>query len=187
MGGPTQPPPTLNNPVGGPAQLISSLWTSYGPSILAGGAALLRQTAAATTPAGVSGSGPTAPSQTHANAFNTPPGSTFFGRTFDAGDSTIQVPQPTPPANNPARPGSSSTASSSSGTPSPGPRERAVLGNFQEIKGGDIEGYVADDDFVGGFVPQAEQRPVASQRSSWFGGWAQGTSRKDGYEHLKSD
>jgi len=189
MGGPTQPPPTLNNPAGGPAQLISSLWTSYGPSILAGGAALLRQTAAATTPAGVSGSGPTAPSQTHANAFNTPPGSTFFGRTLDAGDSaterrTTQVARSTPPANNPARPGSSSTASSS-GSPSPGLRERAMLGNFQEIKGGEIEGYVvADDDFVGGFV---EPRPVASQRSSWFGGWAQGSSRKDGYEHLKSD
>lgn len=180
MAGPTQPPPTLNNPAGGPAQLLSSLWTTYGPTIMAGGAQLLRQTAAATN----SGA---AARQTSANALNTPPESTYTGRNFEAAFSSFQAPQPIPPANNPARPSMSSTASSSSGASSSGLRERAISGNFQEIKGGDIEGYEVDDDFIGGFVSQSKERPIASKRNSWFGGWVQGSSRKDGHEHLKND
>ena len=37
------PPPSLGDPVSGPAQLVSGLWGTYGPSVLASGAALLRQ------------------------------------------------------------------------------------------------------------------------------------------------
>lgn len=182
--GPTQPSPTA----AGPAQLISSLWTSYGPSIIAGGTALLRQTAAATLPdAGV----PTAASS---QSINTAPGSTFGGRPSRSIDrargqglyeSEPSMPQSIPPANNPARSSPSSTASSSSsGSPS-GLRERTISGKFEEIQGGDIEGYdVGGEHFVGGFVQQ--QQPAGS-RSSWFG-WSQSSpARKDGYERVKSD
>jgi len=191
MAGPTQPPPTLNNPASGPAHLISSLWTSYGPSILAGGAAFIRQTAAATLPAtgvgAASGSALAAPgSQRSVNALNTPPGSIFNGRSSDqtAGrrrldaeldqlsSSLPMAPQLIPRANNPAF---SSGASSSS----PSLRERTISGRFEEIK---HEGYEVDgDEFVGGFVPQ---QPTPS-RGSWFG-WGQGP-RKDGYERVKTE
>ncbi len=192
MGGPTQPPPTFNT-AGGPAQLISSLWTSYGPSIIAGGTALLRQTAAVTLPDG--GSGAAAPSQSNVGVLNTAPGSTFGGlpsRSTDAARgrgpyenelSSLPMPESIPPANNPAR-SSSSTASSSSSGSSPGLRERTISGKFEEIQGGDIEGYDVDGEhFVGGFL---HQQPAGS-RSSWFG-WSQSsTGRKDGYERLKTD
>ena len=189
MAGPTQPPPTMNNPAGGLAQLISSFWTSYGPSILASGAALISQTAAATLPAGgAPGSEPAAPSQRNVNALNTPPGSIFGGRSSDqaAGrkrldvelDQLSSLPIPVPPANNPAF----STASTSTGS-SPSLRERTISGKLDETKGGDFDGYEVDgDEFVGGFVPQ---QPNAPSRASWFG-WGQG-SRKDGYDRLKSD
>lgn len=36
-------PPTLGDPVSGPAGLVANLWSSYGPGIVAGGTALLRQ------------------------------------------------------------------------------------------------------------------------------------------------
>jgi receptor expression-enhancing protein 1/2/3/4 len=188
MAGPTQPPPTMTNPAGGPAQLISSLWTSYGPSILAGGAALIRQTAAATLPGAGVGAAPAAPSsQRRVNPLNTPPGSIFGGRSSDqaAGrrrldvelDQLSSLPQPIPPANNPA-------FSSSASTSSPSLRERAVSGKFEEeMKGGEFEGYEVDgDEFVGGFVPQQPNMP---SRASWFG-WGQG-SRKDGYERVKTE
>jgi receptor expression-enhancing protein 1/2/3/4 len=187
--GPTQPPPTMNNPAGGPAQLISSLWTSYGPSILAGGAALINQTAAATLPAGSpSGSQPAATSHRSVNPLSTPPGSVFGGRSSEqAGgrkrldvelDQLSSIPQPVRPANNPAH---SSGASTSAGS-SPSLRERTISGRVEE-KGGEYDGYEVDgDEFVGGFIPQ---QPKTPSRASWFG-WGQG-SRKDGYDRLKTD
>ncbi|KIJ63589.1 hypothetical protein HYDPIDRAFT_134065 [Hydnomerulius pinastri MD-312] len=43
----TGAPPSLADPASGPAQLVMGLWRSYGPSIVASGAALLSQGAAA--------------------------------------------------------------------------------------------------------------------------------------------
>lgn len=40
-------PPTLANPMSGPMALVSTLWTSYGPGILAGGMALVNSSTAA--------------------------------------------------------------------------------------------------------------------------------------------
>ena len=40
-------PPSLGDPVSGPAQLVAGLWRSYGPTLLASGAMLLSQGAAA--------------------------------------------------------------------------------------------------------------------------------------------
>lgn len=45
------PPPSLGDPVSGPAQLVSGLWGTYGPSVLASGAALLHQAQASATQA----------------------------------------------------------------------------------------------------------------------------------------
>ncbi|RPD60638.1 hypothetical protein L226DRAFT_506576 [Lentinus tigrinus ALCF2SS1-7] len=39
----TGAPPSMNDPVSGPAQLVAGLWSTYGPGILASGAALLTQ------------------------------------------------------------------------------------------------------------------------------------------------
>lgn len=50
-------PPTMSDPAAGPAQIIGSLWRSYGPSIVASGAALLNQLPARQQAGGV-GSNP---------------------------------------------------------------------------------------------------------------------------------
>ena len=185
-GGPTQPPPTFSNPAAGPAQLISSLWTSYGPSIIAGGTALLRQTAAATLPdAGIPATAAQSQSINASTFGRRPSRSIDPARGHEGESSSLSMPQSIPPANNPARQSSSSRASSSSSGSSPGLRERTISGKFEEIQGGDIEGYDIDGEhFIGGFVQQ--QQPAGS-RSSWFGWSHSSTSRKDGYERVKAD
>lgn len=52
----TGAPPTLNDPLSGPAQLFGNLWRSYGPAIVMGGAALLQQSSAQDAPFGLNAS-----------------------------------------------------------------------------------------------------------------------------------
>jgi len=178
---PAQPPPSTA-PGSGPTQLISSLWTSYGPGIIAGGAALLRQTAAATLPTG--------PDAQKANAFNTPSNSMFFNPSVDPLERRKQLEAelaalpsvPFPSANNPARPSVSSSSSSSS----TGLRERTMSGKFEEIKGGDVEGYDLDEDFVGGFAVGVDKGVEEPRASGWFSGWGGGSSRGN-YQRVKSE
>lgn len=215
-----QPPPTMQNPAGGPTQLLSSFWTSYGPSIIAGGATLLRQTAAATLPTGAApGANNTADVNGRLNALNTPPGSTFFQPSVDAiserrrqleaelaalpafpSTSSLPMPVPIPPANNPpTRPSSSSSTFSTSS----GMRERVNSGGkFEEIQGGDVEGYKVGEDeplmrgFVGGDASANANK--ARKSGGWFGGWSSGSSGGAGgssaggkdrgnYERVKSE
>ena len=199
-----QPSPTTQNSAGGPTQLLSSLWTTYGPGIVAGGTALLRQTAAATLPTGATQvTNNAADVNARSNALNTPPGSTFFTdpilerrRQLEAelaslppypSTSSLPIPAPIPTANNtPIRPGITPSSSSSS------VRERLNSGKFEEIKGGDIEGYSVDEDepLVGGY-----STGDASRRKSggWFGGWSSSSSGGTGskgrgsYERVKND
>lgn len=108
-------PPSLSDPVSGPAQLAQTLWGSYGPSILTAGMGFLRQAQATSQ-------------NTAAQALNTPP--IAHSRTtssqsvddrrrqleaelaalngeslkpYDVSDSPVLVPS----ANNPSRPSSS--------------------------------------------------------------------------------
>ncbi|ETW77383.1 hypothetical protein HETIRDRAFT_156552 [Heterobasidion irregulare TC 32-1] len=46
-GGTAAPPPSLGDPVSGPVAMLGGLWRTYGPAIVATGAAMLRQGAAA--------------------------------------------------------------------------------------------------------------------------------------------
>jgi len=198
-----------STPAGGPTQLLSSLWTAYGPSIVAGGTALLRQTAAATLPSGAT---PVTNNATDANgrsnALNTPPGSTFFTdpiserrRQLEAElaslppfPSTSSLPNistsnPIPPANNtPIRPGLTPSSSSSS------VRERVNSGKFEEIKGGDVEGY-EDEPLIGGyFTGDANAKANKPRKSAgWLGGWSSSSSggaeskERGSYERVKND
>lgn len=206
-----QPPPTMQNPAGGPAQLLSSLWTAYGPGIVAGGTALLRQTAAATLPTGATQVTNNAADAANArsNALNTPPGSTFFTdpiaerrRKLEAElaslpsyPSTSSLPIPTttiPPANNiPKRPELSPSSSSSS------IRERVNTGKYEEIKGGDVEGYKVDEDepLIGGYYSGgANANKPRKSSGGWFGGWSSSSSGGGGdskergsYERVKNE
>ncbi|TFK31685.1 receptor expression-enhancing protein 4 [Crucibulum laeve] len=172
----TGAPPSLSNPASGPAQLASSLWTSYGPSILASGTAFLRQATAGTST--------TRPSA----ALNTPPTSYIrsevarqsetraIASETTAGQSAIPMPTASPQLF-PSRNSSDSSLYL---------RERTISGKFEEIEiPSDVEGYDLGDkeDGASGHVTG---RPSARGRnSSWFGGWS--GSSKSGYERVKSD
>ena len=200
-----QPSPTIQNPAGGPTQLLSSLWSAYGPGIIAGGTALLRQTAASTLPTGapqVSNNAADANGGS-SNALNTPPGSTFFTdpiaerrRQLEAELASLPpypstsslpiIPIPIPPANNtPMRPGLTPSSSSSS------VRERVNSGKFEEIKGGDVEGYKVDEDepLIGGYSTR-DASDKRRKSAGWFGGWSSSSSggaERGSYERVKTD
>ena len=205
-----QSSPAMQNSAGGPTQLLSSLWTAYGPGIVAGGTALLRQTAAATLPTGATQvTNNTADANGRSNAFNTPPGSTFFSdpiaerrRQLEAElaslasyPSTSSIPIPTttiPQANNsPIRPGLTPSSSSSS------VRERINSGKFEEIKGGDVEGYKLDEDepLIGGYYTgDANANKPRKSAGGWFGGWSSsssggraGSKERGSYERVKDE
>ena len=203
------PSPTMQNSVGGPTQLLSSLWTAYGPGIVAGGTALLRQTAAATLPSGATQvTNNAADANGRSNALNTPPGSTFFTdpiaerrRQLEAElaslppyPSTSSLPISTttiPPANNtPIRPGLTPSSSSSS------VRERLNSGKFEEIQGGDVEGYKMgeDDPLIGGYFAGDADANKRRKSGGWFGGWSSsssgggaGSKERGSYERVKNE
>ncbi|GLB39939.1 putative TB2/DP1, HVA22 family protein [Lyophyllum shimeji] len=182
------PPPTLGDPASGPAQLVGTLWRSYGPSILASGAALLRS---ATTSAGA------APGTTP--ALNTPPASGFTTQSVlerrrrleaelaalnaaasgGGGGGGAGEPVAFPPANNPSR--------SSSGL---GLRERTNSGSgrFEEVEvPSDVEGYDVGDG-TGEGEGEGHARSAAGTRTSWFGWGGSGSGAgKAGYERVKSE
>jgi receptor expression-enhancing protein 1/2/3/4 len=64
-----------------------------------------------------------------------------------------------------------------------------MSGKFEEIKGGDVEGYDVDDDFEGGFpVGGSSAAPKNTRGTSWFGGWGPGgSSEKGSYERVKDE
>lgn len=158
-------PPTLADPASGPARLAMGLWHSYGPTIVASGAALLRQGAAAT---GTSAD----------QAWNTP--ANTFTRRSDAGhqgslkdrkreleaelafiNSAERPAVLTPPASGSVQP--SSRASSDFEL-----RERgsSFVGRFEEVDvPSDAEGYDIDGDSG----QEVRDRPEAKKAASWFG------------------
>lgn len=170
-------PPSLSDPVSGSAQLVQTLWGSYGPSILTAGAGFLRQAQATT--------------QNSAQALNTPPiahsrttssqsvhdrrrqleaelaslnEDAFQG--YDVSGSPVLVPS----ANNPAR--SPSSLSLHQRNSSANSRS-----NFEEVEvPSDIENEELMSPTSG---PGAGQ-----QRTGWFG-WSGPQSQ--GYERVKSD
>ncbi|KAF8909198.1 TB2/DP1, HVA22 family-domain-containing protein, partial [Mucidula mucida] len=133
-------PPTLSDPVSGPAQLAGTLWRSYGPSIMASGAALLKQATAPTT----------------SSTFTvTPTPSGFSSRT------TTSVLERRRQLE-----AELAALSATSDSPPPlSPRERTTsTGRFEEIEiPSDVEGYDVGQG-------HSYDRPAAQKRgSSWFG------------------
>lgn len=173
-------PPSLGDPMSGPAALVSNFWNWYGPSIIAGGTALLRQGAAAVpNQAFVSPAGsPSAPKRQdtsqsvlerrrrlEAELASLPPADTF--------SSSSALPMP------PASTSYQSSRSSSDGDL----RDRGTTGGmrFEEVEvPSDVEGY----DLGGGSGSGRDARPDSAKRnSSWFG-WAGSPGKED---KVKSD
>ncbi|KAI9056713.1 hypothetical protein FKP32DRAFT_1682147 [Trametes sanguinea] len=167
----TGAPPTLNDPVSGPAQLFAGLWGTYGPGLLASGAALLRQaqTSAAQAAANANAQASNARRQSSASdrrrqleaeLASLPPETTGYD-VSSATSSPVFESVPMPPANNPSR-------NSSSGSL----RERSSSGNgkstFEEVEvPSDMEGE--------GSGHPAPKAPDAARRTSWFG-WGAGAA-----------
>ncbi|KAJ7701864.1 TB2/DP1, HVA22 family-domain-containing protein [Mycena rosella] len=172
-------PPVQPNGLGG---VVGSLWRSYGPGILANGAALLRPVGPQRAPAPISMNSPA----------GIPPSSMFY-RGVEAVDAATQsilerrrqleaelaalpaVPSslsslslPITPGSAPLTPGASTSTTFS--------RNSSGADLFEEVEvPSDVEGYDVRD--------ESEGRPAPQARGSWFG-WGGGGK---GYERVKSD
>ncbi|KAI0819852.1 TB2/DP1, HVA22 family-domain-containing protein [Trametes gibbosa] len=173
----TGAPPSLNDPVSGPAQLVAGLWGTYGPGLLASGAALLRQAQTSAAQAAVNANAQAASSRRQPSAAErrrqleaelAQLGATEGVTGYDVSSATSSPAfesVPMPPADNPSR-------NSSSGSL----RERAGRSTFEEVEvPSDMEG---ESPVAGG-----AGMPDAARRSSWFG-WG---GASPGYERVKTD
>lgn len=170
-------PPSLADPVSGPAQLVQTFWRSYGPTMIAAGAGFVRQAQST--------------AQASAAAMETPPaGPSRMQSTQSVLDRRRQLeaelaalaehPElqgydvspgpsvPMPPANNHSRTSSSSSL-----------RERTGAGNgkFEEVE-------VPSDMESEGLMSPDSDRPNPTKRASWFG-W--GGNPGKGYERVKTE
>jgi len=180
------PPPTLGDPVSGPATLMSNLWQSYGPSIVASGAALLRQ--GATSSAGAAA----ASSRAFVSPAGTPPVTPPTPRRQDTSQSLLERRRQLeaelaslPPADAstsvpipPASPSYEAPSRNSSDADLRGRSSSAGM-KFEEIEvPSDVEGY----DVGSG---SGQGKPDAARRNSGWFGW--GSPGKEGVEKAKSD
>lgn len=153
-------PPSLGDPVSGPAQLVAGLWRSYGPGLLASGAVLLSQGAAA------SGSAVE-------KAWRTPAGSQIH---LDSSQSTRDhrkrhskaEPQPEPVP----IPAASGSFEASSRNSSDSELRARGTGRFEEEvdEPSDAEGYDASG--------KASGSERAAKSTSWFGWGSSGIKGK---------
>lgn len=207
-GGGSAAPPSLNDPVSGPAQLLGGLWRSYGPTIIASGAALLRQSAPPASGATSAFFNPAAP------AAHTPLAtpSDFSRPSAPRADTTRSVlerrrqleaelaalaAQDAQPI--PVQHGSSAYLPISPTGSDADLRTRG--GQFEEVEvPSDVEGYDMRPTRPGDGMEQGQggasggvQMPVPNRRTSWFGwGAAAGASPggsigKGGYERVKDE
>ena len=186
----TGAPPTMADPASGPVQLVSSLWRSYGPSIIASGAALLRQSA---PPAGGQ------------PALTTPPPSYFRSESGSTASLQVQerrrqleaelaalpkeldVPTVLMPAGGIHRSANPSRTSSSSDVRA---RTNSGSGRFEEVEvPSDAEGYDVGDTYTGAGPGHEDSGSGAQKRpGSWFGwGGGSGSDSKGSYERVKSE
>jgi len=189
-------PPTMADPASGPVQLVSSLWRSYGPGIIASGAALLRQSAppaggrpALTTPPpsnfrNDSGSGPSIHSQQVLERRRQ------LEAELAALPKDLAVPTVLMPGAGSNLRINPSMASSSSDVRA---RTNSGSGRFEEVEvPSDVEGYDVGDAYTGIGESSGHEagRPGSQRRpGSWFGwggGAASGTS-KGSYERVKNE
>uniref|UniRef100_D8Q7U1 Protein YOP1 n=1 Tax=Schizophyllum commune (strain H4-8 / FGSC 9210) TaxID=578458 RepID=D8Q7U1_SCHCM len=160
----TGAPPTLADPVSGPAALIGSLWSSYGPSIVASGAALLTQA-----------NRPPAPAPSRPPA--APRGGAAGGSTQSVLERRRQLEAELAALQ--ARGEDEAGASSPGSEGSIRERTTSMSRGFEEVEvPSDVEGY----DVGGG--EEGSGQPMQRRSSSWFG-W--GGANAAGYERVKSE
>ncbi|KIK97942.1 hypothetical protein PAXRUDRAFT_824410 [Paxillus rubicundulus Ve08.2h10] len=137
--------PSLGDPASGPAQLVTGLWRSYGPGIIASGAALLSQ-------------GGGIPGSAMEQAWRSPAGSSSRSTRERKRQAEAEVqPLPVPSA-------SGSTQAFSRNSSDSELRGRGT-GRFEEVDvPSDVEGYD-----VGGRRSRGSGSEASARPSSWFG------------------
>jgi len=168
-------PPSLANPVSGPAQLVSTLWSSFGPGILASGAALVRQAQNAASASSAQAASLASPPRTNTSQSIVERRQRLEAElaalAFESQETEAPPAMPIPAASG-AFSQPSRTPSDESGAP--GLRERTTsTSKFEEVEvPSDAEG---DNE-------QGYARPSSTKNTSWFG-WGGG----GGYERVKNE
>ncbi|KIJ12069.1 hypothetical protein PAXINDRAFT_101399 [Paxillus involutus ATCC 200175] len=142
------------DPASGPAQLVMGLWRSYGPGIIASGAALLSQ-------------GPSIPDSATEQAWRSPAGSSSRSTRERKRQAEAEV-QPLPV---PSAPGSTQAFSCNS---SDSKLRGRGAGRFEEVDvPSDVEGYD-----VGGRRSKESGSEASARPTSWFGWGSQAANKQ---------
>ncbi|KAH9944920.1 TB2/DP1, HVA22 family-domain-containing protein [Amylocystis lapponica] len=173
----TGAPPSLADPVSGPAQLAQGLWSNFGPGLLVSGAALLRQAQASAAQAAT----PSARSpEERRRQLQSELASLSDAAPYDVSPLESPAAAPAVPLPGPAsRDSSASSGELRERSGSGSGNGRGVAGAFEEVE--------VPSDMEGEGHTGAE-RPGQGRRASWFGwGAGAGVSPGKGYEKLKND
>jgi len=159
-------PPRLGDPISGPATLLGGLWANYGPSIVAGGAALLKQT----TPNALSQAALFAHATSSAGAqpLRSPPATTRQDSAQSVLERKRQLEAELAALSGVPMPAYSVSRNSSDVDL----RSRGTGGRFEEIEvPSDVEGYdLGSGSESGKSGAGASTRPQGGRKgSSWFG------------------
>lgn len=174
-GGAGGAPPRLGDPVSGPATLLGGLWSSYGPGIVAGGAALLRQT----TPAALSAAALFAhPPSAAQPALITPPATVRQSSTQSVLERKKQLEAELAALEGVPMPAYAASSRSSSNVDL---RSRAPGGQFEEIEApSDVEGYDlgSGSESGSGNGSGGNVRPEGGRTGSGWFGWGAPAAEK---------
>jgi len=190
-------PPTLGNPISGPAALVSNLWSSYGPGILAGGMALVSSASAAAANADATRKRATPPGM---SMFTTPPGSRVLrssnnghSRQGSTEERKRQLEAELAALNTPVLnvDGDEGLAGSSSTTTTSGRRKSSESIVKRRGVGGDHVRARSGSGGSGKFeeveVPSDVEDESETAASAGGGGWFSGWGGAKGSERVKSD
>jgi len=176
--------PSLGNPISGPAALVSNLWRSYGPGILAGGMALV-SSAAVTANAAAATNADATRKRPGASVLTTPPGSRVVrsggggnggGRHSRQSSSEERKKRQHHEQPTPERRGSSESVVKRRGEHVRNRSGSGGSGKFEEVE---VPSDVEDEIDAGGHA-------VGGGGGGWLSGWGSGSGGK-GYERVKND
>ncbi|KAI0752546.1 TB2/DP1, HVA22 family-domain-containing protein [Daedaleopsis nitida] len=176
----TGAPPSMGDPVSGPAQLVAGLWSTYGPSIIASGAALLTQAQASAARAAANAGSSAAGSSSSSSSSQRRGETSERRRQLEAELAALEQ----EPVGYDVSSATSSPAFETVPMP-PDTQRRGSSGSGGGNGKSTFEEVEVPSDMEGDFPGHPAQRGEQS-RSSWFG-WGGAGAGAAGYERVKND
>jgi len=180
-------PPTMSDPLSGAAQMVSGLWSTYAPAIIANGAAYIasRQQQAAAAAAQNRQQATQPRPQESTESLQT------RRRALEAELAALPQPAPSTTLQDPFRAPSGTSLQSNSSTVSISPqdatrrRTESVATSSSQANGSGSDAETRYENIGRDDIGSGDERPMPGARTSWWGGWR--SPSYQGYERVKDE